>query len=114
MRLWLALLGAHVWAGLLESLWLGVVRAPSGEWSMLGGFIEAYAIRDVDGFPSLLLAAGGGVLEFLEKVTVWSYAYLTGVTGLILKGTLIAGSIVAVGMGAGQFLPGGGLGRWRG
>ena len=111
MRLWLALLGSHVWAGLLESLWLGIVRTPAGEWSLVTGLVEAYALRSVDGFPSLVLAAGDAALSFVSRVTIWDYAYLSGLTGIMLRGLLIAGSIVAVGMGAGQFFPGL-SGRW--
>ena len=106
MRLLLALLGSHIWAGLLEALWLGVVTAPAGEWSMLSGVVEAYRIQDVDGIGGVILGIGKGMLTFLEKLTIWRYAYLTGVTGLILQGSLIVGSIVATATGIQGLLKG--------
>jgi len=99
MRIWLAILLVHVWAGALESLWLGGLRTPSGEWDLGGGIIEAYNLHDARGFPGVLFAAGRGLLEFFTQMTVWSYAYMTGLSGLMLRGALTLASLLLLAMG---------------
>lgn len=100
MRIWLDVLLVHVWAGALESLWLGGLSTPTGEWQLGTGIVEAYSLQDASGFPGVLFAAGRGLLEFFTQMTIWSYAYMTGLTGLMLRGVLTLGSLLLLGMAA--------------
>ncbi|MYG25981.1 MAG: hypothetical protein F4213_08140 [Boseongicola sp. SB0677_bin_26] len=98
MRIWLSLALIHAWAGALESIWLGGLSSNVGDFSLTTGIVEAYSLQNDGGFPGVLFAAGSGLIQLFEKLTIWGYAYLTGLSGLMLRGTLTLASIIVAAM----------------